>query len=330
LIRPRLLAASLVSLVSLVACGDAATDPTPPPPSGELLPDGAPVDPPTPDGGALSDGAASSPDATVDDARVPPGSCGTPSPKTGFQASLSVRVGSATRTYALSVPAGYDGTRLYPLVVGFHGDGGNGAGYRTSFAIESQPGAAEGAIFAWPNGTNNNNGHSFDQDHSPPTPNADVAFFDAMTAAIKTTYCVDTKRVYAHGMSGGAYFANQLGRWRGDVLRGVAPQSGGGPFGNGAGDFDPQTGNLKLGVPVAAFIVHGASDTAVRLAEGQKSLAYWRLANKSATGQTATAPSPCQRQNGGTKPVVFCTIPGMGHTIWTGAPAAIWQFFQEN
>jgi len=146
---------------------------------------------------------------------------------------------------------------------------------------------------------------------------------------------IDKRRVIARASDekGGVAFTladARLELRRGDVLRGVAPQSGGAPFGNGAGDFDPQTGNLKLGVPVAAFIVHGASDTAVRLAEGQKSLAYWRLANKSATGQTATAPSPCQRQNGGTKPVVFCTIPGMGHTIWTGAPAAIWQFFQEN
>lgn len=321
--------AALGSLVGLAACSDSGSDPDPSPP-GSVLPSGSPVDPPNTDGGPLPDGALPPSDSGADDAHVPPGSCGTPGAATGFLASLSVRVGSATRTYALSVPAGYDGTRLYPLIVGFHGDGGTGAGYRTSFAIESQPGAAEGAIFAWPNGTNKNNGHSFDQDHSPPTANADVDFFDAMTAAIKAAYCVDASRVYAHGMSGGAYFTNQLGRWRGNVLRGVAPQSGGGPFGNGSGDFDPQTGSLKLGVPVAAFIVHGSSDGSVTLSEGQKSLAYWRLANKSTSGQAATTPSPCQRQNGGTKPVVFCTISGMGHTLWTGAPAAIWKFFQDN
>jgi hypothetical protein len=27
---------------------------------------------------------------------------------------------------------------------------------------------------------------------------------------------------------------------------------------------------------------------------------------------------------------VFCSIPGLGHTIWTSSPAAIWQFFQAN
>ncbi len=333
-------AALLLPSILLFACGasdDAVptTDPTT-----ATLPDGATAEtdgarPDPGDGGVppRTDGGGGGEDGGGGggvDASVPPGSCGTPNPQTGFIPSLSVRVGAATRTYALTVPAGYNGTRLYPLVIGFHGDGGNGAGYRASFAIEAQGQAAASAIFAWPNGTNNNNGHSFDQDHSPPTPNADVAFFDAMNAAIAATYCVDPKRVYAHGMSGGAYFVNQLGRWRGSALRAVAPQSGGGPFGNGSADFDPQTGTLKLGVPVAAFIVHGTSDGAVGLAEGQKSLDYWRRANKSAAGQAATTPSPCQKQNGGTKPVVFCAIPGMGHTIWTGAPAAIWQFFGAN
>ncbi len=258
---------------------------------------------------------------------VPPGSCGTANPAKGFIASLTVRVGAANRTYALSVPAGYDGTRLYPLVFGFHGDGGNGAAYRSSFPIEAQGGTR--AIFVWPNGTNNNNGHSFDQARNPPA-NADVSFFDAMITAISTTYCVDKTKVYAHGMSGGAYFVNQLGRWRTSALRALAPMSGGGPFGNAAADFDPATGSLRIGAPLAVFMVHGQNDGSVNIAEGMKSLTYWRAAARNTAGQAATTPSPCQRQNGGTKPVVFCSIPGLGHTLWTGSAAGVWQFFAAN
>ena len=269
--------------------------------------------------------------ATPDDAGdviVPPGStCGTANPQTGFIPSLTVRVGSANRTYALTVPAGYDGTKRLPLVFGFHGDGGNGADYRSSFPIEAQ--GETRAIFAWPNGTNNNGGHSFDQVKNPPQ-NADVTFFDAMVTAISTTYCVDSTRVYAHGMSGGAYFVNQLGRWRTSALRSVAPMSGGGPFGNGPGDFDSQTGGLKIGGALGAFIVHGQSDGSVDISEAQKTLTYWRAAAKSTPGQAATPPTPCQRQNGGTRPVVYCSIPGLGHSLWTGAAAAVWQFFSSN
>ena len=101
-----------------------------------------------------------------------------------------------------------------------------------------------------------------------------------MVTSISTTYCADKARVYVHGMSGGAYFTNQLGRWRSSAIRAIAPQSGGGP--------------------------------------------------KSTPGQAATTPSPCQKQNGTVDQVVFCAIPGLNHAIWSGAPAAIWQFFAAN
>lgn len=288
----------------------------------------------SPSGDAGTGGGASASDGGGSDAGAPPpppvvpvGSCGVANPAKGFIASKSVTVGGVARTYALDVPPGYDGTKLYPLVIGFHGDGGTGAGYRASFPIVAQGGAA--AIFAWPNGTNNNDGHSFDQSHAPAA-NADVALFDALVTSIAATYCVNKTRVYAHGSSGGAFFTNQLGRWRSAAIRGIAAQSGGGPFGvSGANDFD-NTGELTRTGPVAAFIVHGQADGAVNISSAEKSLAYWRAANKSTAGQTSTSPSPCQKQNGGTKPVVWCSIPGLGHAIWPSSAAAIWSFFAAN
>jgi polyhydroxybutyrate depolymerase len=257
---------------------------------------------------------------------VPVGSCGTSNPTKGFVARLSVQVGSATRTYALDVPAGYDGTFLYPLVIGFHGDGGNGAEYRDWFPIQKQGGTA--AIFAWPDGTNDRDGHSFDQGHDPPN-NEDVKLFDALVSAIHTTYCVNSARVYVHGLSGGAYFTNQLGRWRAKAIRAIAPQSGGGPYGIQDSDYS-QAGTLTVNGPLPTIIVHGLADGTVDISEGRKSLAYWRMADTSTSGETAWTANPCQRENGGVKPVVFCAIPGMDHEVWSGAPAAIWQFFAAN
>jgi len=282
------------------------------------------------DGGPNGNGSDGGPTGSGDDGggnTVPPGSCGMKSPPTGFIAKTSVTVGAASRTYALTVPASYDGTKLLPLVVGFHGDGGNGAQYRSSFGIEGAATSAGGtAIFAWPDGTNNNNGHSFDQDHDPPG-NADVDFFEALVAQVSATYCVDSKKVFLHGMSGGAYFANQLARWKAPEIKGVAPQSGGGPFGINGSDFT--NGNISVNGQVAAFIVHGDADNSVALSEGQKSLAYWEMADMATTSSTPAMPSPCVKQNGSGAPVYFCKIPGMGHTIWTGAPAGIWQFFSS-
>ena len=280
----------------------------------------------TPEGGGGGGGGGDTGDAGDDGSAAGPG-CGTASPPTGFIASSTVKVGSANRTYALTVPAGYKSTTKYPLVVGFHGDGGNGAGYRSSFPIEAQ--AGDGAIFVWPDGTNNNNGHSFDQLNDPPN-NADVSFFDALLTTLEKTYCINTARVYVHGMSGGAYFTNQVGRWRAPAIRAIAPMSGGGPFSvGGASDYD-SNGNLTVNGTVAALMIHGLADTDVPISEGMKSLAYWRMADKNTTGQTATTPTDCEKQNGGVKTVTFCSIPGLPHAIWSGAPAAVWSFFSAN
>ncbi len=274
-------------------------------------------------GGGNPDGGAGGGD-TDGSMTVPAGTCGTANPPMGFIAKTTIKVGAASRTYALTIPAGYNGTKLYPLVIGFHGDGGTGAQYRSSLAIEAAAGG--NAIFAWPDGTNNNNGHSFDQAHDPPM-NADVDLFDALVKQVSTTYCVNGKKVFIHGMSGGAYFANQLGRWRASAIAAVAPQSGGGPFGISGADYD-KTGNLTITNPVPAFIIHGDADNSVPMTEGQKSLAFWEYANMASTTMSAPGgPSPCVKQSGGKAAVYWCKIPGMGHTIWSGAAAGIWAFF---
>ena len=321
---------AVMTLGAIVACGSSDEDTSAADPGDGT--DDSSVDPKdplhgnvTPDAG---DGGGSSgeTDAGEDGSAVAPGTCGTASPPTGFIASTTVKVGTANRTYALTIPAGYKNTTKYPLVVGFHGDGGNGAGYRASFPIEAQ--AAGGAIFVWPDGTNNNNGHSFDQAHDPPN-NADVSFFDAIVAAVGKTYCINTARVYVHGMSGGAYFTNQLGRWRATAIRGLTAMSGGGPFGIAGSDYGTN-GQLTVNGTVPALLIHGQADTTVPITEGQKSLAYWRMADQNTTGQAATDPSPCQKQSGGVKTVTWCVIPGLSHAIWPGAAQASWAFFSKN
>lgn len=54
----------------------------------------------------------------------------------------------------------------------------------------------------------------------------DVAFFDALVGYLEQTYCVDTDRIFALGVSSGAIMSNMLGCFRGDVLRAIVPASG--------------------------------------------------------------------------------------------------------
>jgi poly(3-hydroxybutyrate) depolymerase len=189
--------------------------------------------------------------------------------------------------------------------------------------------------------------------------NVDVDFIDAMLATFTKNYCVDTAKVFMTGMSAGGYAANQFARWRSGVVKGTAPQSGGAPFGNMDGntgpngsDFGPPNYCVATTGKVATLIIHGDSDGTVDVCNAVEAQSYWELANgcsnsagncttssDSCTGSKLAAPSPaptttspldpdCVATGGcGAASVVLCRVPGMGHSIWSNAPAVIWKFF---
>jgi len=280
------------------------------------------------DAAPVEDADAAAPDAAIADAgrdaTLPPNGsrgCGTRGAlaKPGPSSGLVVDVGGKKRTYALSVPPTYDEYRAYPLVFNFHSGGRTGASAREYFGFESFA-AAEG-VFAYPDGENG----SWQLD-APADANTDVAFFDALVSELERALCIDTKRRFATGSSMGAYFVNQLGCRRGDVLRAIAPHAGGGPWETG-GDYD-ERGVLRCKTsPVAAMIFIGLADTNVSPTEGEKSLTHWTAANDCAAATKPAAPSPCVAYDACTRPVVSCKIPGVGHRIWNEGPKATWSFF---
>jgi len=196
-----------------------------------------------------------------------------------------------------------------------------------------------------------------------PSGNVDVDFFDTMVKTFEQKYCVDPSRIFITGMSSGGFLSNQFARWRSLVVRGTAPQSGGAPFGNSDGttstasDWSPPNYCVGPTHAVPALIIHGAADTTVYPCNGVEAESYWDLANRcnasanncttqsdsssslpNCTGTNLAVPPPastttygatgdCVQASGCSAPVVFCEIPGMGHAIWSEAPAVIWSFF---
>ncbi len=250
--------------------------------------------------------------------------CGATGKKPGFVAKSSVTFGGGGKgNYSLYLPDGYDGSTVFPVIFAFHGDGGNGQSMRGAGLEEASAGKA---IIVYPDGPN----QTWDLETAP-AQNRDYALFDAMVSDVETNLCADPKRIFAFGFSRGAFFANQLGCYRGDVLRGLSASSGGGPYSNDGNDFD-QNGFFKCPTPaVAALIIHGQNDNqdGVPYAAGEKSRDHWRLRNACATTSKAYAPSPCITYDGcpAGHPVAWCSIPNMGHRIWSGAPQAVWSFF---
>lgn len=292
----------------------------------------------TPGSGASDEGAD---DAGVDAAASDAGSitrapgkgssaCSKPAARAGSITGQKISVNGAVRTYDLFVGGAYNGATPLPLVFVFSGAGGTGAQIRASYPIEGQ--TAGKAILVYPNARTGAGAppNSWDLD-SVAAQNQDIQLFDALRAQIAATYCVDTTRVFAAGMSAGAYFANQLGCRRGAELRATAAHSGGGPYGNDS-EYD-DNGNLVCPEKPAggALVIHGLADGTVAPSEGAASLAYWRSADKCAAGNgTSWAPSPCLALGcAAGHPVVHCEIPGLGHTVWTGAAQATWKFFAQ-
>ena len=84
----------------------------------------------------------------------------------------------------------------------------------------------------------------------------DFAFFDALLAELGRRLCIDADRVYATGMSNGAFFASALACLRPDTVAAVAPV---------AGVFFPPEG-CRGQVPLLAF--HGKQDEVVPYGPG--------------------------------------------------------------
>lgn len=263
-----------------------------------------------PDGSVgAGDSATGAPDA-------PPGACGAISPRAGVY-SETVEVAGTSRSYLVSAPDEHQPGHAYPLVFAWHGRGSNASQARSYFGVEEAAGGA--AIVVYPDGlpvSDNPDDTGWDLAAT----GRDVALFDALLERLTTEYCVDRERVFSTGHSFGGYISNVLGCVRGDDLRAIAPVAGGGPYGGCTGQ-------------VAAWVVHGTSDSVVPLSEGQGSRDHWVDAAGCGGPATAVEPSPCVAYPGCAAPVVWCEHADTsfgGHGWPAFVPGGIWGFFADQ
>ena len=147
-------------------------------------------------------------------------------PSPGCTASTSITGGHATidvsgtaREYILSLPAGYDPRRPYPLVIAFHG-----AQYSAQWLVDGgapqsgpyygiQSASMGGAIFvasqALSGSWTNQNGR-------------DIDYVRAMVARFQSELCVDRNRIFATGFSMGGIMTNTIACGEASVFRAAA------------------------------------------------------------------------------------------------------------
>jgi len=238
------------------------------------------------------------------------------------------------RTYILHTPPGYDGETPQSLVINMHGLGSNAAQQQFYSEFNKVADTAE-IIVAYPNGVNNQWNVYSDGGVN------DVGFISALIDTISASYTIDSKRVYATGMSMGGFMSHRLACQLEDKIAAIASV----------------TGVLAYAQcsPERAFPVlqiHGTADSTVPYSLVPFTMGFWIGENNCLDTTTIELPdidpednstvtksiySPCDEN----VEVILYTVNGGGHT-WPGAPidiggtnydieasVEIWDFFRQ-
>lgn len=239
-------------------------------------------------------------------------------------ALLSLDVAGTRRGYLLVEPITREPAKTYPLVLVFHGDGGDPTGFHEGFPFEKASGGD--AILAYPEGINT----MWDLDTK--IDNREIKFIGALVDSLATRFPIDRKRVFAAGYSSGGFLANIVACQRSGLFRAISSSAGGAPYKQALVFANGYTKCLGQ-EPVAMIALHGESDHSVDLSSGRFSSEYWAHANGCQTeAMETTFYKECRAYRGcpAGKGVAFCQIPGLGHWVWDHAAEASWTFFRTQ
>jgi len=276
----------------------------------------------------------------------------------------SVTFGGMERSYVVHVPASYDPSKPSPVILNFHGGGGNSKSARNTSMMDLAS-DRYGFIAVYPQGTGakfrliNPHGYTWNagsccgwamKHHID-----DVGFTNALLDDLERQFNVDKKRVFATGISNGAMMCFRLACELSNRIAAIAPISGT----MGMSNCNPPR-------PVSVIYFHGTSDEFVPIGGGKgprslpgeffesvdTTIAFWR--KKDRTGDSARIVRRGQATGYYYGPgadgmeVVLWLIKGGGHT-WPGgrfgllgkrilgemthdisANDLMWEFFQRH
>jgi poly(3-hydroxybutyrate) depolymerase len=245
----------------------------------------------------------------------------------------------AHRHYALQLPANYDATKAYPLIIGGGGCGGGptesgggfSAGQGTADAIRV---GLSYVKMCFADGGNSCAGTPANQPECVNTP--ELPYFHAVLADVEARYCVDKGKVYMGGYSSGGWDTFTIGCAAADVLHGIVTENGGlrrnrpactGPIPAlmvaGEADHDNPIGPMVMGMPLPAPVNLTAAEVDASIisldSNGTAPARDEILKRNGCIGTETAAYDPayplCKKYTGcpASAPVVWCPITGAGH-----------------
>jgi polyhydroxybutyrate depolymerase len=254
----------------------------------------------------------------------------------GMDTAGTLAFGGLDRTYVVHAPAGVD----HPtgLVINMHGAGMTGAEQAslTNYnAVADQHGFAvvypDGIDLSWADGR----GASLPDRQGVDDVGFLVALADRLTADLK----IDPGKVFATGLSAGAFMATRLACQRADVVAAIAPVAG--SLGSAV--------TCAPSRPVSVIATHGMADPVVPYNGGgmvgrggpsdivapQAMVGRWRDLDHCPSAPVEDVPSPGVHRftstgcANGTE-VVFVGVDGGGHEWFGGASDVSAQFFATH
>ena len=184
---------------------------------------------------------------------------------------VAVISGGQTQDVALVLPASFDAGKRVPLVIGLHPSGGTGASFDEDSGL-SAAATAKGFAVILPDGgvkLSGEDGHYWNIPGVPlvgggvvPKGSRDDVHFiaDAIDHLVKNS-CIDARRVYVTGFSGGARMSSMVGCRLADRVTAVAPVAGL-RAGRAAGpEFtEPDASDCRPSRPITVLAIHGTDD----------------------------------------------------------------------
>lgn len=227
------------------------------------------------------------------------------------------------RRYIVYTPKGYDHQKSYPVIFNFHG-GGMTPAEQMLYTRLNQTADKYGFIVVYPKGIQEDWNVGFGMSYKNGTD--DIGFTDALLTQIEKDYTIDSKKVFATGLSRGGFFCHRIAAELPHRFSAVATI--GATLPDSVAYHNP--GKKEVGV----LIVHGKADRVVNY-EGKNggyysalnTYKYWKGQPDGEEKRYTIDHVPedstsveILEMTSGKKSVVLISIDNGGHT-WPGADA---------
>ena len=213
-------------------------------------------------------------DPTVDTARSASAGCAAATPRAPGITTMNITSGGVARTYLQRIPTGYDPTKPTPVVFAIHG-WQEGAQVHTTMSEWGPRADTNDFVVIYPQGLGSPVGWN------PTLGSADLTYIGDLLDRVEADLCLDRRRVFAAGLSMGAFLSSSIACQFADRFAAVALV---------AGIRDPQGCAPSRAVPAVAF--HGTADTWVPFAPIPGITTAWAARNKCVTTPNEVAVAP--------------------------------------